>query len=72
MGTRKMQVPQGALWMLTPPLNDLPANESGGATDSVQGGNRAGWVLQLNTATKVRHVEEGRGHEGGAACRSQS
>lgn len=50
---------RGALQMPTSPLDDLPASERGGDNYSNRGGTIAGCVLQLNTATKIRHVEDG-------------
>ena len=58
MGTRETGT-RGAVQMPTSPLDDLPTSERGGANYSMQGGTRPGWVLQLNTATKIRHVENG-------------
>lgn len=48
----------GAEQIPTPPLDHLPTSEKG-ATYSVWGGTRTNRVLQFNTATQVRHVENG-------------
>ena len=64
-GEKGYEGAQEAVQLPKPLLNDLPASDRGRATYSVWGGTRAGWVLQPNTATQVRHVEDGGAFKGG-------